>query len=124
LAVVERCVEAAAAVPVVAFDVAGEVVAGAFVVGGAVVAGALVVGGVLVAGGHRAGRRVQSPGEAAPAGVVADQSTAALAIRPPVKVSPMIRIQRNIVMGGATLPWTCDRDQHNFAGPDRSTSRR
>ncbi|MDQ1399680.1 MAG: hypothetical protein QOK20_1612 [Acidimicrobiaceae bacterium] len=104
LAVVERCV-AAAVVPVAGLEVAGGVVAGAFVVGGAVVAGALVVGVVLVVGGHRAGRRVQRPSrEVAPAVLTPDQSTTMLAKRPPVAASPTSRIQRSIVMGGATLP--------------------
>ncbi|MDQ1420630.1 MAG: hypothetical protein QOJ52_2592 [Acidimicrobiaceae bacterium] len=103
LAVVERCV-AAAVVPVAGLVVAGGV-AGAFVVGGAVVAGALVVGVVLVVGGHRAGRRVQRPSrEVAPAVLTPDESTTMLAKRPPVAASPTSRIQRSIVMGGATLP--------------------
>ncbi len=118
LAVVERWVDAAV-LPVAALVVAGGVVTGAFVVGGVVVAGAAVVGVVLGVGGQRAGRRVQRPSrEVAPAGLAPAQSTAALANSPVVAATPTRRIQRSIVMGGATLPWRCDRDQHNFAGPD------
>lgn len=79
-------------------------VVGGVVAGGVVVGVALVVGGVV--GGHRAGNSAHSPGPvAAPAGVIANAATAAVATAPAARAPRSCRIPEHIVISApnATL---------------------
>jgi hypothetical protein len=104
--------------------------AGGAALGAAVVVGAdLVVGGAvaLVVGGGQVWGRIgmhKPVGSDAPAGLGARRSRHALASAAATTASPKLRILPSLGISAPTLPWTCDRDQHHFAGPDRSRPRR
>jgi hypothetical protein len=102
--------------------VVGEPLVGRVVVTEVVGVVAGVVGGLVttVVVGHRCKRGMQTARRLALAGTEPAQTAAVLATAAAITATVNRRIVRSIDIGAATLPWRCDRDQHYFAGPDRS----